>query len=88
MVDVKAAVDYEEVDNYQEEPKFLEYMSEVRSRLESDDLKLFDMKIISKYPYVKIAAEFDTTVSAIKMRWYRLKRRLRQIVRDITGEEL
>ena len=88
MVDVKAAVDYEEVDNYQEEQKFLEYMSEVRGRLESDDLKLFDMKIISKCPYVKIAAEFDTTVSAIKMRWYRLKRRLRQIVRDITGEEL
>lgn len=88
MADAKAAVDNEEIDNYQEEQRFLEYMSVVRNRLEGEDSKLFDMKIISKFPYVKIAAELNTTVPAIKMRWHRLKRQLRQIARDITGEEL
>ena len=63
-------------------------MSEVRNRLTGDDLKLFDLKIVSKWPYIKIAEELNTTVPAIKMRWLRLKTRLRRIVQDITGEEL
>lgn len=88
IVDRKAAVDYEEIDVIQEEQKYNEYMSEVRKQLENDDLKLFDMIVISKLPYKQIAIELNTTVAAIKMRWLRLKVRLRQIVREITGEEL
>lgn len=88
MVDVRLSVDYKEIDNYQEEQKFLCYISDIRKRLEGEDLKLFDMIVISKSPYNQIAEELNTTVPAIKMRWLRLKTRLRQIVQDITGEEL
>ncbi len=79
---------YQEIDSAQEEQKFREYMSEVRSRLTGNDLKLFDLKIVAKWPYIKISKKLNTTVPAIKMRWYRLKRRLRQIVNDITKDNL
>lgn len=88
IADPTAAVDYVEIDDYQEEQKFREYVSEIRSRLEGDDLKLFDMKMVSKFTYEQIAAEFSTTAAAVKMRWYRMQRRLLPIVNEITKDNL
>lgn len=86
--DINVITENEDIDSAQEEQKFREYMSEVRNRLTGDDLKLFDFKIVLKWPYIRIAEKLNTTVPAIKMRWLRLKTRLLDIVRDITGEEL
>ena len=88
IADARMASYYQEIDSAQEEQKFREYMSDVRKRLTGDDLKLFDFKIVLKLPYIKIAEELNTTVPAIKMRWLRLKTRLRKIVQDITSEKL
>lgn len=79
---------YEELDPMQEEQKYLAYMAELKDRLLDDDLKLFERIIIQKLPYLQIAKDLDTTVPAVKMRWYRLKSRLRKIVQDITGENV
>ena len=88
LIDRIITVDYEEIDNAREEQKYLDYISEVRKQLTSRDLTFFDMVVIQKLPYKQVALELNTTVPAIKMRWLRLKIRLRKIVRDITGEEL
>ena len=88
VADLKSAVDYEEVDAAQEEEKYHGYISEVRKQLNTKDLTFFDKIVIQKLPYKQIAIELNTTVPAVKMRWLRLKIRLRKIVRDITGEEL
>ena len=65
--------------------KYLQYLSEVRKELNSKDLLLFDKIVIQKLQYKQIASELSTTVPAVKMRWLRLKTRLRQIVKKITG---
>lgn len=88
IIDKTTTVDYEEIDNSREEQKYLDYISEVKKQLPSKDLAFFDMVVIQKLPYKQVAHELNTTVPAIKMRWLRLKIRLRKIVRDITGEEL
>lgn len=86
--DIHTAIEYEEIDAAHEDKKYHEYMSEVRKQLPPQDLILFDKVVIQALPYKQIALELDTTVAAIKMRWLRLKTRLRKIVQDITGEEL
>lgn len=80
------SINNEEIDTVQEEYKYLQYLSEVRKELSSKDLLLFDRIVIQKLQYKQIANELSTTVPAVKMRWLRLKTRLRQIVKKITGE--
>lgn len=80
------SINNEEIDPVQEEYKYLQYLSEVRKELNSKDLLLFDKIVIQKLQYKQIATELSTTVPAVKMRWLRLKTRLRQIVKKITGE--
>ena len=87
MADIQSALDCEELDLAQEDEKYHGYMSDVRKQLPQKDIEFFNMIVIQKLPYNQIALELNTTVAAVKMRWLRLKIRLRKIVRDIIGEE-
>lgn len=84
IVDLRAAVDYEEIDPQREEQKFLMYMSELRCRLNEEDQKLFDLVIVEKQPYKIVAEELKITPDAAKMRSMRLRHRLLQFVGEIT----
>ena len=88
IVDLKAAVDYEDIDPQKEEQKYRAYMSELRSRLNEKEQKLFDLVIVEKQPHKIVAEEWNTSVAAVKMRCMRLRRRLKQIFNEITDKKL
>lgn len=88
IVDLNAAVDYEDIDPQKEEQKYHAYMSEIRSRLNEKEQKIFDLVIVDKQPHKIVAEELKISIAAVKMRCMRLRRRLKQIVNEITDAKL
>lgn len=68
------------VDGYEENRKYEAYISDVRARLEGSELELFDLKVVQDKSLKEIASILNTTEAAAKMRWMRLRRKLKEIV--------
>jgi RNA polymerase sigma-70 factor (ECF subfamily) len=73
----------ESIDGYDENRKFEKYLSDIRARLEGSDLELFDLKVVHKKRYSEIAKELQISESAVKMRYMRLRRNIKEMLGDI-----
>ena len=60
----------------QSEQEYTNYITEIMQRLSESDAALFHAKIIDHKPDEEIAARLGLTVNALRVRWFRIKRRI------------
>lgn len=73
-------------DGYLENQKYERYLDRIRVHLTPEEWELFQCIVIRRLPYREVGARFHTTEAAVKMRWYRLQRRLRRLVEALIAE--
>ncbi|MBQ7348156.1 MAG: sigma-70 family RNA polymerase sigma factor [Clostridia bacterium] len=71
------------IDTEDEEFKYRLYLESIEKFLPSDECKLFYYIVIQEYDYKKCASLLGITENAVKLRWYRIKRKLRPFVETL-----
>lgn len=72
------------IDGYLENQKYKNYIDKIQKHLNSEDWELFEYILIKQFSYKKLGTIYHSSEAAIKMRWYRLQRKLRPFVDFIT----
>ena len=70
--------------HYLENQKYKNYIDKIQKHLNSEDWELFEYIVIKQFSYKKLGTIYHSSEAAIKMRWYRLQRKLRPFVDFIT----
>lgn len=78
----------ETVDGYEENRKFENYISQIKEELCAKDFEFFEYIVIQKLPYKDVGQKFSISESAAKMRWQRLKGKLKPILDHIFGGKM
>ncbi len=72
-------IDYEIVEN----DKYERYISEILRNLAGKERELFTYIVIDKLPYADIGNRFGVSENSVKLRWYRLRRRMKPLVQSL-----
>lgn len=65
-----------EISPQQSEQEYTSYITEIMERLSESDAMLFHAKIVDCEPDKEIAARLGLTVNALRVRWFRIKRKI------------
>ncbi len=67
---------------------YKEYLIAIRERLNEPDAIVFDLLAIQNMKQREAAGVLGISVGAVKMKWYRLKPKIKLILRDLIKEHL
>ncbi len=66
-----------------EQDKYEEYIREILLALPEKSRELFADIVINKMPYSEIAAKLQVSENTVKLRWYRIRRKLEPFVHSL-----
>ncbi len=72
----------------EEYKRYLQYIADIKPKLNAKEWQLFEYRVVKEYDYRKIAEEIKLSEEAVKMRWYRLRVKLRPIVDKLIAKNL
>ena len=76
-------------DKFEEDLKFKAYTKEIKAFLKKrDERKLFIYVIVKEYKHKKIASRLNVSEDAVKMRWMRLRQKLKPYVEKLIDRNL
>lgn len=69
-----------EIDEREEHERYQMYISEIQNTLDDNEWILFDLVVNRRQSFRQIAEMLDSTESASKMRWHRLRAKLKLVI--------
>lgn len=72
--------DFDEMEEIQ---RYHMYLADIQNLLTEDEWRLFDLVVNQKLIFRQIAIQLETTEAASKMRWMRLKSKLKQMLPEL-----
>ncbi len=73
-------------DEWEEIERYGRYLGEIRDALTEDEWRLFDLVVNGKQPFRQVSEQLGTTEAAAKMRWYRLRAKLKLLLSTLFPE--
>ena len=67
-------------DGVDEEKRYQEYVERVEQTLSGSDLELFRSIVVDRLPYPKVAERFGISEQNLRVRWVRLRKKMRPMV--------
>ena len=70
-------------DGVEEEKQYQEYMKQIEKTLSGSDLVLFRSIVVERLPYPEVAERLGISEKAMRVRWTRLRQKIRPIVEEM-----